>query len=248
MNLSVNNISLLFITILVFIAIGISYKEKLGLEKEIIVSICRAVIQLIIVGYLLKYIFRVNNIFLTMIMIFIILINAAYNANKRSNGLEDGFWISFFSIFISTFITVGVLVMTQTIKFVPSQIIPITGMVASNSMVAIGLCYRNMHSQFHDQREQVLEKLALGATIKEASNSIIKASIKTGMSPTIDSAKTVGIVSLPGMMSGLIFAGIDPVYAIKYQIMVTFMLLSATSLGSFIASYYAYKKLSLIHI
>lgn len=61
------------------------------------------------------------------------------------------------------------------------------------------------------------------------------------MQPTIDSAKTVGLVSLPGMMSGLIFAGVDPVYAIKYQIMVMFMLLSATSLGSVVAGYFAYK-------
>ena len=64
--------------------------------------------------------------------------------------------------------------------------------------------------------------------------------IRTGMSPTIDSAKTVGLVNLPGMMSGLVFAGVDPVRAIKYQIMVTFMLLSATSLGSIIACYLTY--------
>ena len=62
------------------------------------------------------------------------------------------------------------------------------------------------------------------------------------MQPTIDSAKTVGLVSLPGMMSGLIFAGVDPVHAIKYQIMVTFMLLSTTSLGSIIAGYTAYRN------
>lgn len=62
------------------------------------------------------------------------------------------------------------------------------------------------------------------------------------MQPTIDSAKTVGIVSLPGMMSGLIFAGVDPVRAIKYQIMVTFMLMSATSLGSVLVCYWAYRE------
>lgn len=69
-----------------------------------------------------------------------------------------------------------------------------------------------------------------------ASLSILRQAIKTGVQPTIDSARTVGLVSLPGMMSGLIFAGVDPVYAIKYQIMIMFMLLEATSLGSVIAS------------
>ncbi len=91
-------------------------------------------------------------------------------------------------------------------------------------------------------RQQVLEKLALGSNYKLASMDILRSSIKTGMSPSIDSAKTVGIVNLPGMMAGLIFAGVDPVQAIRYQIMVTFMLLSATSIGSVIACYWAYRR------
>lgn len=89
-------------------------------------------------------------------------------------------------------------------------------MIASNSMVAIGLCYREMNSLFRDQRQQVLEKLALGAPVKLASASIVRQAIRTAMHPTIDSAKTVGLVSLPGMMSGLIFAGASPIFAIKY--------------------------------
>jgi putative ABC transport system permease protein len=115
-------------------------------------------------------------------------------------------------------------------------------MIASNSMVAIGLCYKQMNTQFIDQRQQVLEKLSLGAPVKLASLSILREAIKTGMQPTIDSAKTVGLVSLPGMMSGLIFAGVDPMLAIKYPIMVMFMLLSATSLGAVIAGYFAYRN------
>jgi len=131
--------------------------------------------------------------------------------------------------------------LSGAIQFLPSQIIPITGMIASNSMVAIGLCYREMNSLFRDQRQQVLEKLALGAPVKLASASIVRQAIRTAMQPTIDSAKTVGLVSLPGMMSGLIFAGVSPIFAIKYQIMVMFMLLSATSLGAVVAAYFAYR-------
>ncbi|GIC74088.1 hypothetical protein LFLT20_10920 [Limosilactobacillus fermentum] len=89
-------------------------------------------------------------------------------------------------------------------------------MIVSNGMVAIGFCLKTMHTSFHDQRQQILERLALGATIK----AILKRSIKTTMQPSADSIKTMDLVSLPGTMSGLIFAGIDPVYAIKYQIMV----------------------------
>ncbi|MEI5993470.1 ABC transporter permease [Candidatus Enterococcus mansonii] len=242
MDLAVNDLSLLFAGMLVIVALLISYKEKLGFTKDIIISVCRAIIQLIAVGYLLKYVFQVDNKILTVVMAGIIIINAALNANKRSDHLKKGFLISFIAIACSTGITISVLVLSGAIRFIPSQIIPISGMIASNSMIAIGLCYRNMDSLFHDQRQAVLEKLALGADSKLASQSIVRASIRTGMAPTIDSAKTVGIVSLPGMMSGLIFAGVDPVHAIKYQIMVTFMLLSATSIGSVIATYLAYKS------
>jgi putative ABC transport system permease protein len=115
-------------------------------------------------------------------------------------------------------------------------------MIASNAMTAVGVGFRTMNSKFTDQRQQVLEKLALGANKKQASLPIIKESIKTAMSPSIDSAKTVGLVSLPGMMSGLMFAGIDPTTAIRYQIVVMFMLISTTGFATMISSYLAYKQ------
>ena len=240
--LAVNDLSLVFAFLLVLIAVGISYKEKLQLSKDIFYSIFRAVLQLVIVGYVLKYIFQLDNLFLTAGMSLFIVFNAAWNAHKRNPNRQKKYWTSLLAIFVSTYVTLGVLVAAGAIKFVPSQIIPISGMIASNSMVAIGLCYRNLASQFRDQRQPVLEKLALGADAKAASLPILRESIKTAMQPTIDSAKTVGLVSLPGMMSGLIFAGVDPVHAIKYQSMVTCMLLSTTSLGAIIAGYTAYRN------
>ncbi|GAB2024415.1 ABC transporter permease [Lactovum odontotermitis] len=244
MNNSVNisNLSLVLALALVLIAMLISQRQKLGLSRDIIFAVLRTVIQLVIVGFVLKYIFRVDNVLLTLVMCLFIIFNAARQADKRNPSSRKKFWQSFSAILVSTAVTLGILTASGAIKFVPSQIIPITGMIASNSMVAIGLCYKQMNTQFIDQRQQVLEKLALGATTKLASLSILRQSIKTAMQPTIDSAKTVGLVSLPGMMSGLIFAGVDPVYAIKYQIMVMFMLLSATSLGSVIAGNFAYRN------
>lgn len=239
--LAVNNGALVFAFLLVLVAVVVSQKEKLQLSKEIFYGIFRAIIQLVIVGYVLKYIFQVDNNWLTALMSLFIVVNAAWNAHKRNPNQYKKYWTSLLAIFISTYLTMGILILAGAIKFIPSQVIPISGMIASNSMVAIGLCYRNLASQFRDQRQQVLEKLALGANAKQASSNILRESIKTAMQPTIDSAKTVGLVSLPGMMSGLIFAGVDPVHAIKYQIMVTFMLLSTTSLGSIIAGYGAYK-------
>ncbi|OJG19976.1 ABC transporter permease [Enterococcus canis] len=222
-------------------AVVISYKEQIGLSKDIFWSVARAILQLTIVGYVLKYLFQLDNALFTAAMSLFIVLNAAWNAHKRNPHPYKQFLDSLLAIFFSTYLTMGVLILSGAIQFIPSQIIPISGMIASNSMVAIGLCYRTLFSQFRDQRQQVLEKLALGADAKQAAQTILRESIRTAMQPTVDSAKTVGLVSLPGMMSGLIFAGVDPVHAIKYQIMVTFMLLSTTSLGAIIAGYRSYR-------
>ncbi|MQS52337.1 ABC transporter permease [Companilactobacillus mishanensis] len=241
-NLTVSNGSLALGFVLVIVALIIGYKEKLGIDKDIIIGVVRAIVQLSIVGYILKFVIKTNDIWLTLACFVIIVINAAYNAGKRGNGIPKAFRFSLLAISVGTIVTLGTLVLTGSIKFVPEQIVPVTGMIASNIMVAIGLCYRNMKQTFSDRHQQILEKLALGADVKLASLDILRDSIRSGMQPTIDSIKTLGLVSLPGMMSGLIFAGVDPVKAIKYQIMVTFMLLASTSLGSIISCYLAYKQ------
>lgn len=240
-NVEVSNLSLLLAFSLVMVAVGLSYKEKLGTSKDILVAIGRTILQLIVTGYLLKYIFQVSNTILSLAMILFIIFNASRQANKRNPNSNKQLWQPFVAILAATSLTLTVLVASGAIKFIPSQLIPISGMIASNAMAAVGLAYKFMYQSFKDNRQQVLEKLSLGAPVKLASLPILRESIKTGMQPTIDSAKTVGLVSLPGMMSGLIFAGVDPVHAIKYQIMVMFMLLSATSLAAMLASYMAYR-------
>ena len=238
---NITNESLAFSMVLVLIAIVVSYREKLGLEKDIVWSICRAVVQLIIVGYVLKYIFNVNHAVLTLLMVLFICFNAAWNAKKRSKYIDKAFISSFIAITTGTALTLAVLVLSGSIAFTPMQVIPISGMIAGNAMVAVGLCYNNLGQRFSSEQQQLQEKLSLGATPKVASARLIRESIRSSLIPTVDSAKTVGLVSLPGMMS-LIFAGIDPVKAIKYQIMVTFMLLSTASLSTIIACYLTYRK------
>ncbi|HJF88040.1 MAG TPA: iron export ABC transporter permease subunit FetB [Companilactobacillus farciminis] len=241
-NLTVSNSTLALGFVLVLVALVIGYVEKLRINKDILIGVVRAIIQLSIVGYILKFVIKADDIWLTGACFVIIVINASWNAGKRGNGIPKAFQSSLLAISVGTVITLGTLVWTGSIKFVPEQIVPVTGMIASNIMVAIGLCYSNMMQTFTDRHQQVLEKLALGADIKMASLDILRDSIRSGMQPTIDSIKTLGLVSLPGMMSGLIFAGVDPVKAIKYQIMVTFMLLASTGLGSIISCYLAYKQ------
>ncbi|HBO23796.1 MULTISPECIES: iron efflux ABC transporter permease subunit FetB [unclassified Providencia] len=239
---TISNESLGFSIMLVLVAIFISHKEKLSLEKDIIWSTCRAIIQLLIAGYILKYIFNVDNKILTIALVMFICFNAAWNAKKRSKYIDKIFVTALIAITSGTFLTLLVLIVSDAIAFTPMQVIPITGMIAGNAMIAVGLCFNNLGQRFSSQQQQIQEMLSLGATPKIASATIIRESIRASLIPTVDSAKTVGLVSLPGMMSGLIFAGVDPLEAVKYQIMVTFMLLATASLSTILAGYMTYIK------
>lgn len=241
-NLEISNTSLAFATVLIAVALVIDYKEQLGLGKDIFIAAIRAVVQLFIIGYVLSAIFKVDNLWVTLAMVLFIVVNAGINAGKRAEGIEGAFQISLIAIGAGTFLSLFILFITGTLEWTPSQIVPITGMIASNAMTAVGVGYRQMRSQFNDQRQQIQEKLALGANLRQASNPIIRESIKGAMAPSIDRTKTVGLVSLPGMMSGLMFAGIDPTMAIRYQIVVMFMLIATTGFSTMIASYLVYKK------
>ena len=234
--------SLILSSILVAIPVFISYKDKLDLEKEIIFSMIRAIVQLLIVGYLLNFIFGLEKPIFTIILIIVMVFNAALNTRKKKEIIENQLFISFISILIGTSITLGVLVLSKAIKFIPSKIIPVAGMVVSNSMVALSLAYKNLINSYKNNGTAVEIKLALGANTKDASQDIIRESIKLSIMPSIDSAKTLGIVSLPGMMTGLILGGASPLLAVKFQIMVTFMMVSSTSFSVMMATYLSYKK------
>ncbi|MBU5592750.1 iron export ABC transporter permease subunit FetB [Clostridium sp. MSJ-4] len=234
--------SLLIASSLVLISLFISYWQKLKLEKEIIVGMIRAVVQLTLVGYVLNYIFGLKNYAFTTLLLIFMIFNASTNAKKRGKNIKNSLVISFIAIASGTAITITILLISKSIKYEPYSVIPVSGMIISNSMVAIGLCYKQLNLNFKNRRDEIETKLSLGAEILPSSRDIIRDAIKTGMIPTIDSAKALGIVSLPGMMTGLILAGTSPLEAIKFQIMVTFMLLSTTSISAFIACFLSYKS------
>lgn len=240
-NLEISNLSLVLSTLLIMLAVSVDFKEKIGLSKDIIIAALRSVIQLFIIGYVLGFVFKVDNFWLTLVMVAFMIFNASYHAHKTSKGIKHSLRTSLLSIGIGTGLALLILVLSGTLDWVPSQIVPITGMISSSAMTTIGVIYRTLTTQFNDRRQQIQEKLALGATSKQASHSILRDSIRIGMTPSISSTKTVGLVSLPGMMSGLIFAGIDPTHAIRYQIVVMFTMISVATISSFIASYLTYQ-------
>ena len=164
-----NIVSLLISSSLVLVTLFFSYWQKLKLEKEIIIGVVRAVIQLVIVGYILEYIFGYENPAFTTLLLLFMIFNAAYNASKRGREVKNALPISFLSIIVGTTVTLLVLVLSKTIRYEPYQIIPVSGMIIGNSMVALGLCYKQIAADFKNKREEVETKLSLGADILPSS-------------------------------------------------------------------------------
>lgn len=238
MNLSL--LSLVACSSLVFIAIAISYKEKLELESDLLIAVIRMIIQLSLVGFVLTYIFEWDKAWITLIIVLIMDLNAAHNAGQRGKHIPGSFRISLIVILGSSLLAMAILLLTGSIRFIPEHVIPINGMMIGNGMAIIGLSFKNLSNSISAQQKQITEKLALGATKKQASMDVIRESIKISLQPTIDSTRTVGLVTLPGMMTGMIFSGVMPMNAIMYQIMIYFMIIAIATICAVGATYMAY--------
>lgn len=236
-----SNTALCLTALLLLIPIFISYKEGLHIIKDLVVATIRAAIQLLILGFLLHYIFKINEKWLLMLCVLVIIINASWNTISRASPvMHHVFWISFAAIFIGTALPLAGTLATGAIKFTANEVIPIGGMLANNGLIAINLAYQNLDRSFVQDISGIESKLTLSATPKMASKSSIRESIRLAIVPTIDSVKTYGLVSIPGMMTGLIIGGVPPLQAIKFQLLVVFIHTTATIMSALIATYMSY--------
>ncbi|MDI1722951.1 iron export ABC transporter permease subunit FetB [Staphylococcus aureus] len=236
-----SNTALGLTALLLVIPIIISYKEGLHIIKDLIVATLRAVVQLIILGFLLHYIFKINDKWLLILCVLVIIINASWNTISRASPvMHHVFWISFLAIFIGTALPLAGTVATGAIHFTANEVIPIGGMLANNGLIAINLAYQNLDRAFVQDGTNIESKLSLAATPKLASKGAIRESIRLAIVPTIDSVKTYGLVSIPGMMTGLIIGGVPPLQAIKFQLLVEFIHTTATIMSALIATYLSY--------
>ncbi|HDA9255587.1 TPA: iron export ABC transporter permease subunit FetB [Staphylococcus aureus] len=236
-----SNTALGLTALLLVIPIIISYKEGLHIIKDLIVATLRAVVQLIILGFLLHYIFKINDKWLLILCVLVIIINASWNTISRASPvMHHVFWISFLAIFIGTALPLAGTIATGAIQFTANEVIPIGGMLANNGLIAINLAYQNLDRAFVQDGTNIESKLSLAATPKLASKGAIRESIRLAIVPTIDSVKTYGLVSIPGMMTGLIIGGVPPLQAIKFQLLVVFFHTTATIMSALIATYLSY--------
>ncbi|KAM7254832.1 hypothetical protein ACFE04_020073 [Oxalis oulophora] len=227
----------LLATAVVVLAVALSYFQKLGLEGEMIYAIVRAFIQLSIIGFVLQFIFnQANSIWIILAYLFMVSI-AGYTAGQRAKHVPRGKYIAGASILGGTAVTMFLLVVLSVFPFTPRYIIPVAGMMVGNAMTVTGVTMKRLRDDIKIQMNLVETALALGATPRQATVQQVKRSLVIALSPVIDNAKTVGLISLPGAMTGLIMGGASPLEAIQLQIIVMNMLIGAATLSSITSTY-----------
>ncbi|WP_201574653.1 MULTISPECIES: ABC transporter permease [Psychrobacter] len=231
---------------LIAIVLIVSWRLRLRLTSTLLMAAVRTVVQLSFIGLILAWIFAREQWYEVLLILTIMTLiagSAARNRVKRSyKGLfVDTLMAVSISAVLVTIIAISLILRVQP-WYTPQFIIPILGLILGNSLTAISLTSNQLIEAFHEQQARIEMMLSLSARPFEAVHEQIRAAIVNGMTPTLNSMLVVGIVSLPGMMTGQILAGADPTQAVRYQIVTMFLICVSSTLGCTISSLLIYRR------
>jgi putative ABC transport system permease protein len=233
--------------LLILVNITLSIALQLGLARSLAIASGRMIIQLLLVGFVLEWLFTQNNPWLILAISLVMSGIAGVSAINRTKFRFVGiYWSSLVSV-LSAAAIVTSFAMSGIIQaqpwYNPQYLIPLLGMVLGNALNGISLGLDRFMDSLINQKDQIETLLALGATRWEAGHPQIRQGIRVGMIPMINSMMVMGIVSLPGMMTGQILAGANPIDAVRYQIVITLMIAAGSALGTFGIVILAYYRL-----
>lgn len=216
---------------------AVSFWFRLGLERSIAISAVRMVLQLAVVALALRFIFELNTPLWTVLFAMFMAAAAAFEVISRQErriagpvAMALGAAAPFFSGLLATLFATT-LVIGPDPWYAPRYVLPLFGMMLGNAMAGTSLVLDAMTSGAQRERSAIEARLALGAGRFEAFDTVLKRALTTGLLPILSAMATTGIVALPGMMTGQILAGIDPVSAAKYQVMIMFLIAGATGIA-----------------
>lgn len=230
---------------IVFVGI-VSVRLSLGVEKDLVIATVRTYVQLFLLGFILRWVFGLDSPWIVIGLMLVMMAVAARTILRRAPDAPRGiFGNSFLSMaltgFIVTFAVTGLVVQVEP-WYRPQYVIPIAGMVLGNSMNGIALALERVFADLDGRSEELVALVALGASPWEAASPSVRKAVAAALIPTINSMAAAGIVFIPGMMTGQILAGADPVAASAYQIVVMLMVSAATALGSVVAVLMTYGR------
>ncbi len=235
-------------TSLILVCGLISAAVGLGIGRSLLVAGTRTVLQLWLVGIVLQSVFAVDRWYFVLALLTLMTVVASVAAVRRVERRYPGIWIdSLISVWASSWLmsafAVFAVIQPAGSWYQPQYTIPLVGMILGNSLNAISLGMGRLSDELTRRRGEVETTLALGGTRWEAARDAVRTAIRTGLTPILNTMMVVGLVSLPGMMTGQILSGVDPLNAVKYQIVIMFLIAAATSLGLVSSVLFGYRRL-----
>ncbi|MBD2308066.1 iron export ABC transporter permease subunit FetB [Chroococcidiopsis cubana SAG 39.79] len=213
---------------LMAIAIGLSAGQRLGLEWSLAIATVRTILQLFVVGAILDIIFRIDNPWAVLAVVLVMLtIAAVVSRNRIGKKIPRLLPLVWISIFVSTAFTlsyVNLLIVQPQKWYEPQYIIPLAGIILGNAINGAAIAGERLVSTINASQLEIETHLSLGATPQQAVAQYRKDAIRAGLIPILNQMMVIGIVTLPGIITGQILSGVSPLDAASYQILVMFML------------------------
>ncbi len=221
--------------LLVGACLAVVLREHLGLGREVVVAAVRAVVQLAVVGALLGVLFQHTGLLGALAWASGMVLIGGRVAARRGRGLPHAQLVATVALAAGVGSTLGLLLVTRVIDVQPRVVVPVGGMVVAAAMRGTSVVLLRVRDEALSQRRQVEARLALGLTATAAFAPHLRSALRTALVTDIDAVKTVGLISLPGAMTGLLLAGVDPLTAIRYQVVVMYQLLGAVAVAGAVA-------------
>lgn len=215
-------------------AIGLSAWERIGLELNLAIATGRTILQVAVLGYVLEFIFALDNFWAVLAILSVMLtISAIVARNRITQKIPQMLPLVWGSIFLSTALTMvytNVLIIQPDRWFEPQYVIPLAGIVLGNAMNAAALTGERLVSTINASHLEIETHLSLGATPQQAIVQYRKDAVRAGLIPTLNQMMVIGMVTLPGIITGQLLSGVNAREAASYQILIMFMIAFANLL------------------
>jgi putative ABC transport system permease protein len=222
-------------TALAAVVIAISSLRNLNLERELGGSFVRGFVQVLAMGVLIGALFAIPLAYSALLLAAMVCY-AAWESRKRGDGIPNAFRISVVSLALGSAVVIVTMVAAGAIERTVRNLVPVGGMIIANAMKTNSLTLDRFQGEVESNREEIEAVLALGVSPERAISEFVTASVRASLIPVVDAMRTLGLVYIPGMMSGMILGGANPIYAAEYQFVIMGMIFAAGGLTSMTTS------------
>ena len=223
--------------LLIVVTIVVVHRERVGLTRDVVEAALRAVVQLVAVGFVLRLLFDHAGIPGSLGWVGGMVALAGSTAGRRARGLPGAVAAATVGIAVGVAATLGLVVGAGILAAEPRVVVPVGGMVVSAAMQGTSILLARVRDEVVASRLEIEARLALGLPGRAAFAPQRRRALRAALAPGIDQTKVVGLIALPGTMTGLIIAGVSPLTAIRYQIVVQYMWLGAVAISGLVAAH-----------